>query len=218
MRRRYTSVLNCNWKIALYAFSEGYHVETIHAATLPGIMTFEQIEYKVFGPHSTSGLYVPGAGTMKDLPSGNFLANILKSHPRYGPRLHELPKTINTRQRNDFMFEFPVMFPNLVIHVGANNGYPGMSHFYHQFWPIDHKTTLWEGINFYRQPQKPSELVAITSTDAIHRNAWLEDTSTMEETDVALRSGVLDELLLMDDEIMIRNTAHHIDAMVSAAA
>ena len=215
--RRYTAVLNCNWKIALYAFSEGYHVETIHAATLPGIMTFEQNEYKVFGPHSTSALFVPGAGTMKDLPSGNYLAGLLKSHAVHGPRLGDLPAAINSSRRNDFQFEFPVFFPNLVLHLGANNGYPGMSHFYHQFWPLDHKTTLWEGINFYRQPERPYELVAITNTDAIHRNAWLEDTSTMEETDAALRSAVLDEIVLMDDEVMIRNTAHHIDALVAQA-
>ncbi|MBL8646519.1 MAG: aromatic ring-hydroxylating dioxygenase subunit alpha, partial [Sphingosinicella sp.] len=33
---RYSTVLECNWKVALYAFSEGYHVPTIHAGSLPG--------------------------------------------------------------------------------------------------------------------------------------------------------------------------------------
>lgn len=211
--RRYSSVLNCNWKVALYAFSEGYHVETIHAATLPGLMTFEQRDYRIFGLHSTSALYVPQVGRVKDLPVSTYLGNHLQQSAVHAPRLEELPPKINPQRRNDFQFEFPVFFPNLVMHLGAGSGYPGMTYFTHQFWPIDSNTTYWEGTNFFRAPASASDLVAITHTDAVHRNAWLEDTSTMEETHAALQSGVLEQFHLMDDEVMIRNTHHHIERL-----
>lgn len=212
--RRYSTVLDCNWKIALYAFSEGYHVETIHAATFPKLAVLVHTEFKTFGPHSSSAIYVPPGGAGPTPATAKF-GEVLFRSETHGRRLQDLPPTVNTERRNDFQFEFPVFFPNLVLHACAGSGYPGMVYFSHQFWPLGPDKTLWEGTNFYRQPTTPSELVAINHTDALHRNAWLEDTSTMEDTDAALRSGVLDQLYLMDDEVMIRNTQFHIDACLA---
>ncbi|NKB37716.1 MAG: Rieske 2Fe-2S domain-containing protein [Gammaproteobacteria bacterium] len=203
---RYSTVLNCNWKVAMYAFSEGYHVPTIHAATLPSLAKIEQIDYQCFGPHSTSALYVPPVAGMQPTPATGNLGGRLVTSKQHGPHLDLLPEKINPERRTDFQFEFPVFFPNLVLHLGAGNGYPGMTYFHHQFWPLSVGQTLWEGTNYFRPPKTPSERVAIAHTNALHRNAWLEDTSTMEDTYAALCSGALDEMVLMDEEIMIRNT------------
>ncbi len=203
---RYSTVLNCNWKVAMYAFSEGYHVPTIHAATLPSLAKIEQIDYQCFGPHSTSALYVPPVSGMVPTPATGNLGGRLINSEQHKPHLDLLPAKINPQRRTDFQFEFPVFFPNLVLHLGAGNGYPGMTHFHHQFWPLSVGKTLWEGTNFFRPPKTPSERIAIAHTNALHRNAWLEDTSTMEDTYAALCSGALEEMVLMDEEIMIRNT------------
>ena len=93
-----------------------------------------------------------------------------------------LPENINPDERGDFQFEFPVFFPNFLLHLGAGNGYPGMAYFTHQFWPVAVDKTLWEGTNHFRPPETVSERVAIAHTSALHRNTWLEDTSTMEDT------------------------------------
>lgn len=211
-RRRYSSVLDCNWKVALDAFSEGYHVETIHAGTLPGIASveMEQTDYKLFGPHSTSGFYVPGAEAMKPTPVEARLGGSLRQSARHGPHLDLLPPTINPKKRNDFMFEFSVMGPNTVLHLCAGAAYPGMAYFHHQFWPMGPGKTLWQGTNYYQPPQTASELVALVHTDTLHRNAWLEDTSTMENTYLGLKSGKLKDVLLMEDEVMIRNSHYAI--------
>jgi nitrite reductase/ring-hydroxylating ferredoxin subunit len=211
-RRRYSAVLNCNWKVALDAFAEGYHVETIHAGTLPGIarVKMEHIEFKAFGQHSSSGFYVPGAEAMKPTPVEALLAGKLRGSDRYRPRPDLLPATINPQKRNDFMFEFSVMGPNTVLHLCSGNAYAGMSYFYHQFWPMGPGRTLWQGANFYQPPTTPSELIALTHTDTLHRNAWLEDTSTMENTYEGMMSGRIDQIYLMHDELMIRNSHHSI--------
>lgn len=206
---RYSSVLNCNWKVALYAFTEGYHVETIHAATFPSLATLDMTSFRLFGPHSTSTLYVPPVDGMKPTPATGKFAGVLHGSKDHRPQLDQLPKDINPERRADFQFEFPTFFPNFLLHLGAGNGYPGMTYFTHQFWPISHNKTLWEGINYFREPKTPSERIAIAHVNALHRNAWLEDTSTMEDTHEALESGVLNELVLMDEELMIRNTDYH---------
>ncbi len=209
LRFRYSTVLNCNWKVALYAFSEGYHVPTIHAGTFPSLATLEHTEFRCFGPHSTSGLYVPPVPGLEPTPVTANLGGRLRASDRHRPHIEQLPAHINPDRREDFQFEFPVFFPNLLIHLCAGNGYPGMAFFHHQFWPIAVDKTLWEGTNYFRAPDTVSERVAIAHTNALHRNAWLEDTSTMEDTYQALSSGVLDEMVLMDEELMIRNTHKH---------
>ncbi len=206
---RYSTVLNCNWKVAMYAFSEGYHVPTIHAATLPSLAKIEQIEFQCFGPHSTSALYVPPVAGMEPTPATGNLGGRLHMSEQHKPRLDLLPEKMNPSRRSDFQFEFPVFFPNLVLHLCAGNGYPGMTYFHHQFWPLSVGQTLWEGTNYFKPPATPSERVAIAHINALHRNAWLEDTSTMEDTYAALCSGALEEMVLMDEEIMIRNTHKH---------
>lgn len=48
-------------------------------------------------------------------------------------------------------------------------------------------------------------IFAIAYANAIHRNAHLEDTATMEDTFAGLQSGVLEHMPLMDDEVMLRH-------------
>lgn len=206
---RYYSILNCNWKVALYAFTEGYHVATIHAATFPSLAKLQHQEFTLYGPHSTSTLYVPPVPGLKSTRATSAFGKVLHDSPVHRPRLDQLPPQINPERRSDFQFEFPTFFPNFLLHLGSGNGYPGMTYFTHQFWPLAHNQTLWEGINYFRAPTKPSERIAIAHVNALHRNAWLEDTSTMEDTQEALSSRVLPEMVLMDEELMIRNTDYH---------
>jgi len=202
---RYSTVLNCNWKICMLAFAEGYHVPTIHQNTLPSLAEIEHTDFKLYGPHVSSALYVKGAGDAVPTPATGKLGGLLAGSEAHGPRLHELPEGMNPDGRQDFIFEYPVFFPNMLLHVCAGNGYPGMVYFNHLFWPISVNQTLWEGTNYFRPPATASECIAIAHTTALHRNAWLEDTGTMEDTHQALESRVLTEMPLMDEELMLRH-------------
>lgn len=205
---RYTTVLECNWKVALYAFSEGYHVPTIHAGSLPGFRGVEHIDFKLMGPHASSTIY--GAG-METALSTQMFAGLLHSSERHRPRPDLLPTAINPDRRGDFQFEFPNIFPNFLIHLASGCGYPGLSYFTHQFWPLDHGRTLWEGINYFRPAENAAERAAQIHINALHRNAWLEDTATMEDTFTGVMSGAIDEMQLMDQEFLIRHAALTLD-------
>lgn len=205
---RYSTVLECNWKVALYAFSEGYHVPTIHAGSLPGFRGIEHSDFKLMGPHASSTIY--GAG-MDAAPSTQSFAGILHGSDVHRPRPDLLPPAINPERRADFQFELPNIFPNLLIHLASGCGYPGMSYFTHQFWPLDHGRTLWEGINYFRPAENAAERAAQIHVNALHRNAWLEDTATMEDTFTGIMSGAIDEMQLMDQEFLIRHAALTLD-------
>jgi len=206
-------VLNCNWKVAHYAFSEGYHVPTIHAGSLPGFKGVEHSDFKLMGPHASSTIY--GAG-MDTAPSTLAFASMLSTTERHRPRPDQLPPAINPERRADFQFELPNLFPNFIIHLASGCGYPGMSFFTHQFWPLDHGRTLWEGINYFRPAQSAAEQVAQQHVNALHRNAWLEDTATMEDTFAGIMSGSIDEMQLMDQEFLIRHAARTLDTYLAA--
>lgn len=200
----YSSVLNCNWKVAVYAFSEGYHVPTIHAGTLPGFMGIEHTDFKLMGPHASSTIY---GGKMDIMPATEAFASVLHASDAHGPHPETIPAYINPTGRDDYQFEFSTIFPNFLLHLAAGCGYPGMAFFTHQFWPLSHDRTLWEGINYFHPAQNAAEAVAQLHTNALHRNAWLEDTATMEDTFVGLKSGAIDAIQLMDEEFLIRHAA-----------
>lgn len=202
---RYSTVLKCNWKVALYAFGEGYHVPTIHAATLPSLAKIRHTGFALHGVHSTSALYVAGLEKAQPTPVTGALGGMLKGSDRYGPRADALPAGINPERSADFHFEFPVFFPNFIMHVCSGYAYPGMAYFTHQFWPLSVDECLWEGTNYFYAPRTAAERIAIAHTNALHRNAWLEDTGTMEDTHAALKSGVLKQMPLMDEELMVRH-------------
>ncbi len=210
---RYSTVLNCNWKVAHYAFSEGYHVPTIHAGSLPGFKGVDHSDFKLMGPHASSTIY--GAG-MDTAPSTLAFASMLSTTERHRPRPDQLPPAINPERKADFQFELPNLFPNFIIHLASGCGYPGMSFFTHQFWPLDHGRTLWEGINYFRPAQTAAEQVAQQHVNALHRNAWLEDTATMEDTFAGIMSGSIDDMQLMDQEFLIRHAARTLDTYLAA--
>src|SRR5690606_3023561 len=90
-----------------------------------------------------------------------------------GAAMDTLPPQINPDRRSDFNFSLCVLFPNFIIHVR-----PG-EYFTHQFWPLSHDRTLWEGMNCLPEVRKPGARFSQEYGHAMRRNAWLEDTSTM---------------------------------------
>ncbi|WP_411817225.1 aromatic ring-hydroxylating oxygenase subunit alpha [Hyphococcus sp. DH-69] len=210
---RYSTILECNWKVALYAFSEGYHVPTIHAGSLPGFRGIEHSEFKLIGPHASSTIFGLGMETAESTAK---FAGLLHSDEHHGPRRDFLPPGINPTDRSDFQFELPNIFPNFIIHLASGCGYPGMAYFTHQFWPLDHGRTLWEGINYFRPARNAAERVAQLHVNALHRNAWLEDTATMEDTFSGICSGAINEMQLMDQEFLIRHAARTHEKFLNA--
>ena len=69
---------------------------------------------------------------------------------------------------------------------------------------------------YYRQPTSNSERWALQCAQLIARNAWLEDTATMEATQAALQSGAKTELTLQDEEILVRHGYHALEQFMQS--
>ncbi|HVT22985.1 MAG TPA: aromatic ring-hydroxylating dioxygenase subunit alpha [Rhizomicrobium sp.] len=205
----YYAHINCNWKTGMDAFCEGYHVPTIHAGSLPGLTNMWSDNLLIFGDHRSLSAFSSEANP--PTPVGNaandiFSASIVaKAQDRFA-----LPPGINPTRSNHFGFEETIVFPNLLIQCG------GGLWFTHQFWPTSQNSCLWEGKYYLQAPASNSEFWAQRYAVTLQRNAWYEDTATMEDTQRALSSGVLKEMHFMDEEILLRHAYRVIDDRVNS--
>ncbi|MCC6829176.1 MAG: aromatic ring-hydroxylating dioxygenase subunit alpha [Novosphingobium sp.] len=204
----YYTYLDCNWKVAHDAFAEAYHVDTIHAGSFPNVFSTGLQNVKLMGPHRTCAVCLtlnakptPVAGIANGLAGASLVSQRGESM---------LPPTINPDKRADFAFELSVLFPNTLLHISEGIW------FTHQFWPIAHNKTLWEGRYYVKAPQTYGERWATEHAMTLQRNAWLEDTATMEDTQRAMQSRAKLEQHLQDDEILIRHGAVVVDQFVNA--
>jgi len=203
----YYTVLNCNWKIAWDAFSEAYHVSTVHAGSFPGVFDAEVKQVGMYGIHHSGAAHQepsPPVGRVAALSYQLATASIAKPGFR-----SSLPARINPDRSPDFVFDQSAIFPNFLIHV--SEGF----YFTHQFWPISLGKTLWEGIQYFLPARNAGERFSQEFGQILQRNAWLEDTGTMEATQLALSSGVKKFFHFQDGEIMLRHNYQVIDEYVN---
>lgn len=197
---KYYTYLDCNWKVGLDAFSEAYHVNTIHAGSFPGTFSTGLQMVELYGDHRTTAVCFnppkeqsPVAAMAQTKARGSLVNNVEGT---------VIPPTINYEKRDDFAFELSVFFPNWLLHVAEGIW------FTHQFWPMGKDKCLWEGTYTVGKPETNSERWALEHAMVLQRNAWLEDTGTMEGTHFALKSGALKEMYLHDQEVLIRHGYH----------
>ena len=203
----YYAHLNCNWKIGMDAFGEAYHVPTIHSGSFPGLTDYWQDDVAFYGDHRSIAFFAADMNppTAVGTAANDIFGASIALH-RKDP--FPLPKTVNPTRHKNWGFEQSTMFPNYLMHVGE------WLWFSHQFWPISENKCLWEGKYYLKAPKTNSEQWAQRYAVTLQRNAWLEDTATMEDTHEALMSGAVQQINLQDDEIMLRHAFNAINRRV----
>jgi len=206
----YTAKLKCNWKTGIDAFCEAYHVPTIHSGSFPGLTEYWQDDVVFNGEHRSIAFYSKGmnpSSPVGDVANALFASSIALKRSAPFP----LPKLVNPTRHQNWGFEQTTMFPNFLIHVGEGLW------FTHQFWPTSQGECYWEGKYYLKAPTTNSQQWAQRYAVLLQRNAWLEDTATMEDTQEAMTSGVLPHLNFGDDEIMLRHNLHVIESRLADA-
>lgn len=204
----YATELNCNWKVAHDAFAEAYHVATIHAGSFPNVFSSGLRNVQLFGLHRTTAVCLSLDAEATPVAK---IANSLASASLVAQRgASMLPPGVNPDRLDDFSFELSVLFPNLLLHVSEGIW------FTHQFWPLARNRTRWEGKYYVTAPLTNSQRWAIEFAQVLQRNAWLEDTATMEDTQTALESGAKSVMHLQDDEILVRHGYHAVEQFMAA--
>lgn len=202
----YKSIINCNWKVLIAGFLETFHGSVLHAgARLGGGQEnpFRHPNYiKLLEKHRLISAYRNPKRTPTKLGSVAY-------------ELYSQSMTKNDRER-DSKFQTPTgesgfrnitskpyvihnIFPNFQLNVRDGIWYR------HQFWPLTVDTVLWEVRYYYAAPRNATELFYQYFNRLVSRDNLVEDGNVSERSQWALKSGLVDNWVLQDEEIAIRH-------------
>jgi len=184
-------------------------VATVHAGSFPGVFDAAVKQVGMHGPHHSGAAFqkpAPNPGPVAKLSYSLATSSIAKPGSR-----SSLPPSVNPERDPEFVFDQTNIFPNYMIDVSDG------LYFTHQFWPLSIDKTLWEGIQYFPPARTAGERFSQEYGQVLQRNAWLEDTGTMEATQIALSSGVKKVFHFQDGEIMLRHSYKVIEEFISRA-
>lgn len=200
----YEGELNCNWKLSVDSQLEGYHAVTLHRRTLGGALggqadnpMLHMLEFALLGDHcrlSMPGSHTPPRGAIDTVAAS--LAPSIRSYTQ--DRLTQFPPGVNPTRSDKWVADLYFVFPNFWI-APFDGQYQT-----HNFWPLSVNRMYQRIVMRGKQPQTHSQAWGIEYARVMSSNVWLEDFSTLEETQQMAESGMLEALNFQDQEVLCR--------------
>ncbi|WP_067649968.1 aromatic ring-hydroxylating oxygenase subunit alpha [Nocardia harenae] len=208
-RFTYRAEVGANWKLYMDAFQEFYHAPVLHAsqspdnyATAAQTAGFEAPHYQLEGPHrlvSTSGVVTWELDPSMRKPMEDITRSGLFG-PWQQPELGEMPSGLNPAKCDPWGLDSFQLFPNFTILIWSAGWYLT----YH-YWPTAYNRHIFEG-NLYFVPAKtPRERLALEMAAVTFKEYALQDSNTLEATQISLESRAVRRFPLNDQEILLRH-------------
>jgi phenylpropionate dioxygenase-like ring-hydroxylating dioxygenase large terminal subunit len=212
---RYKVDMKCNWKVAMNAFQEAYHVPFVHKKTVPDSAAgpenpFAHLVGVLLHPlHNTISIYANPHTRL------NPVDEVVARHgPGYRKRvvtLTNLPTGVNPLRANQWGFDIDTVFPNFMMLLWGNGQY-----ITYNIWPMATNRTQFEVRLYNLKPKTAGEKFCHEYNRMVLRTAIVEDLATLEQVQPALESGAKPYFLLQDNEIAIRHHYKVVDDFVEA--
>ena len=198
----YKADLNCNWKVELDAQMEGYHAPFLHGLSAAKAFAdedgsgFHCLDYKLWERHRK---FVSPYVSHDPSPVEALAAKYGSS--AWIADASNRPDCLNTDKHERWGFDVYSIFPNFQLVM-----FDGMVLTYN-YWPTAVDKCTYEA-RFYVPPaQNVGELFAQEFNKCgVLRDVQMEDLVTVELTQKALESRVINEFNLSDEEIMVRHS------------
>ena len=184
---------HANWKVALDAQNELYHLPFQHRRTIPQFCVMKDGKYtrlldvRLLHHHSvySSESLADRVGPATEKLAVQFSAAETESRlPRIGP------------------FDFYTIFPNMALLL-----FQGVSHDYYMtynFWPNAVNQTDWDIRLYCRPAENAGQRVGQEYFKCLLRDLLQEDATAHEQIHIGLASRAKKELYFQDDEMQIR--------------
>jgi|TARA_B110000259_G_scaffold187564_1_gene242266 phenylpropionate dioxygenase-like ring-hydroxylating dioxygenase large terminal subunit len=229
------AVVKCNWKLALDAFQEAYHVAYVHGNSiadalwrdtdgnlrpLDGLCGDYHRRLSMGGnPKSVYGN--PNAATDMDVDAKDAIDMTSSQQPiaaaalrlgkggsSFEASIKDLPEGLNWTKHPNWAFDINMVFPDFYLSLRPN---------YYQaynFRPLTHNTFLFDARVYYPEAKTAGGRFYQEYMKVALRDVLLEDLSTLEETQAATETNVMSHMVLQDYEIMVRHQHHVIRQMI----
>lgn len=203
LQYRYVVSEKANWKVALDAQNEIYHVPMlapVHRFLSGGAFHTNDDGYTRLHDFARLGLHSVYTSAsdpdFEDTTSGKLLA---AAHPDYAQL--QLPLQVP--------FAFHVVFPNMVLAFFNN------SMFTYNIWPIAENQTVWEIRLHYLEPTTLGERLINEQAKCRFRDLLCEDQVGHEAIQTGLTTRFRDTFVVGEQEVQIRTFHHTLDAYMN---
>ena len=182
-----------NWKIALDAQNELYHLPFQHRYTIPQFCTLKDGRYtrlldvRLFNYHTVYSSEVPSERTAHPVEKLTYQLSAADTELRL-PRIGD--------------FDFYTIFPNMALLL-----FRGISHDYYMtynFWPTAVDRTTWDLKLYFRPAENAGQRTGQEYMKCLLRDVLQEDANAHEQIHIGLASRAKQQLNFQDDEIQIR--------------
>jgi phenylpropionate dioxygenase-like ring-hydroxylating dioxygenase large terminal subunit len=212
-------VLEANWKVAVDAFQETYHLGYLHRRTMRNMYftpedhsgSFLSLDF--YGPHRRYSVWAnpdyrtPSSAPVEQL-AGRLARNINAGQQGGRAALTDATPGINPTGATEWCWDHSFVFPNTVVTFAPELWIVS------RFWPLAIDRTRWENTTYYRKPTTASERFAREFGICHLRDVAAEDVATMEGSTRGLRSRAKSVIHLSDNEIGIRHFLTTVESYV----
>ncbi len=200
---RYEVSENANWKVAMDAQNEIYHLNILGPvhAWASGLYTSSEegnprtTTFKRFGRHT-----LWGTGRNPDFEPQGLLATFFSKIP---------PPKVNMPTRGG-IFDYYVIFPNLVVALLADQMVV------YNFWPEAYDRVTWQIWQYGPKPETAADIFYQQFWKAKIRDIVSEDIASHETVQAGLASRALRNIVVQDEEIQIRAFHHTVQSYVNS--
>lgn len=206
----YRMVINANWKTAIYAFNEPYHLSFVHKDTggtsLVGKENrFGRAAWVGLGErHQTISVYGNPNHKMKPVEALG-----AKFGPMFSQGAVGSGSGLNPGGADFWGADVNVFFPNFFVDTFLG------SYFTYNFWPVSKRKTLYEYRHYTSNPKDAAHRFTNEFSRVWLRELLLEDVNCIEQTQKGLETRAVTGLVLGDSEVAVRHHLKTVDRCVT---
>lgn len=211
----FSGVFEANWKIAVDAFQESYHLGYMHKNSIgpqfaaginPG---GRMISTQFFGDHRSGSIWGNGEFKPRPIEATAFaFSTLIAGRDATTDEQNSLPASINPTGDPNWVVEMNCIFPNNQLFVSRQGV------LVHSYWPLSHDATRWYCRLYYRPLKTARQLFAQQFQACLSRDTFLEDAATIRRIGDSLKSGALKQFHYQDNEAFPRHLYHVVEQYV----
>jgi phenylpropionate dioxygenase-like ring-hydroxylating dioxygenase large terminal subunit len=219
---RFRSELACNWKLAIEAQCESYHVTALHGRTVskflagrdnPFAHTFDM---QLLGPHA-----------VQSTPRNPDFAFAERNRVQYFAFAHAAHMVVKNSGQTQALFtndprinrtgsdvwanDQYTIFPNVILNIGSGGWY------LLRYWPVAPGRTLFEGVNRFEEPRSLRSRFGVTYSFALNRDVLMEDNVAMMQQQQVMASGGKTWCRYGEQELLCKHLAAVTQAAIDEA-